>query len=93
MCPVSPTEESCELNVRVIPNASRDEIVGWHDGALKIKTAVQPESGKANKAVCALLAKHLGLSKRAVSVIRGKTSQTKCLEIIGLSEEELSARL
>ncbi|MFW2478816.1 MAG: DUF167 domain-containing protein [Lentimonas sp.] len=42
-----------ELNVRVIPNASGDEVVGWHDGALKINIAAQPETGKANKAVCA----------------------------------------
>ena len=72
-----------ELNVRVIPNASRDVIVGWHDGALKIKTAVAPESGKANKAICALLAKHLGLPKRAVAVLRGQTSPMKCLRIEG----------
>jgi uncharacterized protein (TIGR00251 family) len=80
---------STELNVRVIPNASRDEVVGWHAGALKIKTAVAPESGKANKAICALLAKHLGLPKRAVSVLRGQTSQMKCLQIEGLTEAEL----
>jgi uncharacterized protein (TIGR00251 family) len=86
-------EKMSELNVRVIPNASRDVIVGWHAGALKIKTAVAPESGKANKAICALLAKHLGLSKRAVTVLRGQTSQMKCLQIEGLSEAELNARL
>jgi uncharacterized protein (TIGR00251 family) len=85
--------EISELNVRVIPNASRDAIVGWHTGALKIKTAVAPESGKANKAICALLAKHLGLRKRAVTVLRGQTSQMKCLRIDGLTEAELKARL
>jgi uncharacterized protein (TIGR00251 family) len=80
---------SVEIQVRVIPNASRDEIVGWHAGALKIKTAVAPESGKANQAICALLAKRLGLPKRAVSVLRGQTSPMKCLQIEGLSESEL----
>jgi len=84
---------SIELNVRVIPNASRDEIVGWHAGALKIKTAVAPESGKANKAICALLAKRLGLTKRAVSVLRGQTNPQKCLLVEGLSEVELRERL
>jgi uncharacterized protein (TIGR00251 family) len=77
----------------VIPNASRDVIVGWHAGALKIKVAAQPESGKANKAVCALLAKHLRLQKRAVSVVRGATSQSKRLEVVGLSEPELYEKL
>lgn len=84
---------SCELEVRVIPNASRDEIAGWHDGALKIKTAAQPESGKANKAVCLLLAKYLGLPKRAVSVIRGATSQSKRLRIDGMEAGRLMEAL
>jgi len=73
---VLPNSDSCELDVRVIPNASRDAIVGWHAGALKIKVAAQPESGKANKAVCALLAKHLQIQKRCVCVVRGASSET-----------------
>lgn len=81
--------QAVELAIRVIPNASRDVIVGWHAGALKVKTVVAPESGKANKAVCALIAKQLGLPKRAVSVVRGQTNPQKCLLIEGLSEAEL----
>lgn len=84
---------STELNVRVIPNASRDVIVGWHAGALKIKVSAQPESGKANQAVCALLAKQLKLQKRAVTVVSGATSQTKRLQVVGLSEEAVRRQL
>jgi len=86
-------EPSSELDVRVIPNASRDEIVGWHAGALKIKVAAQPESGKANKAVCALLAKALQISKRSVCVLRGATSPKKRLVISGLEEEAVRLKL
>lgn len=84
---------STELNVRVIPNASRDVIVGWHAGALKIKVSAQPESGKANQAVCALLAKQLKLQKRAVTMVSGATSQTKRLQVVGLSEEAVRRQL
>ena len=52
-----------------------------------------PESGEANKAICALLAKHLGLPKRAVSVLRGQTNPQKCLLVEGLSEGELREQL
>tara|TARA_R110002111_G_scaffold188602_1_gene254057 strand:+ start:180 stop:458 length:279 start_codon:yes stop_codon:yes gene_type:complete len=90
---VSSSSHSFELDVRVIPNASRDIIVGWHAGALKIKVAAQPESGKANKAVCSLLAKHLHLQKRAVCVVRGATSQTKRLQITGLNEAAIREQL
>jgi len=78
-----------ELDVRVIPNASRDEVVGWYGEALKLKTATPPEAGKANKAICALLEKHLKLPKRSVSVVRGQTSQSKTLRIEGMDEVKL----
>ncbi|WP_411825597.1 DUF167 domain-containing protein [Luteolibacter sp. AS25] len=80
-----------ELDVRVIPNASRDEVTGWHDGALKIKTSAQPESGKANKAVCLLLSRKLGLPKRAVTVVSGQKSQTKKLRLEAVEQESIDA--
>ena len=81
------------MEVRVIPNASRNEIVGWHAGALKIKVAAQPESGKANQAVCAFLAKSLRIQKRSVCVVRGVSSQTKRLQVAGMGEEALRQKL
>ena len=89
---MSDADEFCELDVRVIPNASRDEVVGWHDGALKIKTSAQPESGKANHAVCLLLSKYLGLPKRAVTVVLGKKCQMKKLRIEAIPWESILAR-
>lgn len=86
-------EPSTELKVRVIPNASRDEIVGWHDGALKLKTRTPPEDGKANKAICALLETELGLPKKSVSVLRGQTNQNKTLCIEGLNTKALESLL
>lgn len=87
------SDSCCELPVRVIPNASRDLIVGWHAGALKIKTATPPESGQANRAICALLAQQLGLPRRAVSVLSGATRPLKCLRVEGLDADALRARL
>ena len=85
--------ETVELKVRVIPNASRDEIVGWHDGALKVKTRTAPKGGKANKAVCALIAEALQLPQKSVSVLRGQTNPNKILTVEGLSAEKLEAQL
>ena len=82
-----------ELKVRVIPNASRDEVVGWYGDALKLKTRVPPEDGKANKAVCALLAKRLALPKKRITVVRGATNQNKVLRIEGLDADALARRL
>lgn len=83
----------CEIDLKVIPNASRDQIVGWYGDALKVKTATAPEGGKANKAICALLAKEFSLAKNAVSLVKGATSPLKTVRLEGISEAELRKRI
>ena len=66
------------LMLKAIPKSSRNEIVDiLPDGSLKIKVTVAPERGKANEAICNLLAKELGVPRRCVVVVRGETSTTK----------------
>lgn len=72
------------LNIRVIPNASKYEIVGWLGDNLKIKVPAQAEKGKANKAVIELLSKELGIAKNTISLESGKKSQIKTLKIDGI---------
>ena len=69
------------LNVRVIPNASRDEIVGWREGVLRIKLHAVPEDGKANTALCWILAKALGCHQREVVIVAGERSRSKVVEL------------
>jgi uncharacterized protein YggU (UPF0235/DUF167 family) len=76
-----------------VPRASRDEIVGWLDGALKIRVAAPPEDGRANAALEAVLAGVLGLPKRAVRVAAGHGSARKRVEIEGLDRLEVERRL
>lgn len=79
--------EVCRLEVRALPNAPRSEVVGWHDGALKVRVRAPALEGKANKALCEFLAETLGLPKRAVRVLQGETSRKKVVEIAGISLE------
>ena len=72
------------LAVKVSPKASRSGIQGWTDSSpreLSVCVSVAPEGGKANKAVCELIAKSLGIAKSRVSVKRGETARHKQLEI------------
>jgi uncharacterized protein (TIGR00251 family) len=76
------------VEIRVVPRASRDELAGFDDaGRLKVRLTAPPVEGAANRALIKLLAKHLGLSKSAVTVIRGETSRNKLVEIDGLSDD------
>jgi len=70
------------LRVKVIPKSSRSEVAGkMDDGTLKVKVTAAPEKGKANDEVVALLAKHYGVNRSAVEIVRGHTSQLKEVRI------------
>jgi uncharacterized protein (TIGR00251 family) len=81
------------LAIKVVPGASRDRIAGRLGDAVKIQVSAAPEGGKANKAVEALLADTLGLKANQVAVIKGHTQARKIVQIEGLSQEDLAARL
>lgn len=71
--------------VRVIPRASRSEIVGEHDGSLKVRICSPPVDGAANAEIIRLFAKHFGVSKSEVSIVSGETSKNKRIKIENLS--------
>jgi uncharacterized protein YggU (UPF0235/DUF167 family) len=77
----------------VTPGARKDELAGWQGTALKVRVRAAPERGKANDAVCALIAEKLGLPLRSVLVERGHTSRGKLLLVDGLEEQEMLRRL
>lgn len=81
------------LAIKAIPNAPRSEVVGWLGDALKIKIHAPPVEGRANDALCDFLAAHLGLPRRAVTVLRGDTSRLKTVRIAGLAAADLRSKL
>jgi uncharacterized protein (TIGR00251 family) len=72
------------LRVKVVPGAKRDGIVGPLGDRLKVRVSAPPEGGKANAAVCALVAAALGIKPAAVRVVQGHASPEKTLEIDGV---------
>ena len=85
--------KSCTVTIRVIPNAPRNEIVGWLGGALKVKIHAPPVDGRANDELCAFMASTLQLPRRAVALIRGDTSRQKVIAIDGLTRAEFEEKL
>ncbi|MFG0305481.1 MAG: DUF167 domain-containing protein [Phycisphaerales bacterium JB040] len=85
------------LHVKAVPGASRDQIVGPMDlpdgRRLKIKASAPAESGKANKAIEKLIAAHLGLPAKSVTLTSGPTNPLKTFRIEGVSMQDLRARL
>jgi uncharacterized protein len=81
------------LRVKVVPGAHEDALVGWQDNVLRIRVRANPERGKANEAVCRLLAEAAGVPTSAVSIARGVASRNKLVRVEVLDEEELRRRL
>jgi len=69
------------LSVRVQPKASRDEIIGPHENALKIRITAPPVDGKANTHLIRFLAKTFGVPKSRVEIVSGETGRLKRLRI------------
>ena len=71
------------LPIRAQPGASSNGIRGIQNGQLKVSVTQIAEKGKANKAICGLLAKELKVPKTSVEMISGETSRQKRILIRG----------
>ena len=75
------TPTQSDIRLKVVPGSRKTEIAGTYGDRLKIKVSAPPEDGKANAAVCDLLARTLGISPRDVTIIAGATSPEKLVRI------------
>jgi hypothetical protein len=90
---ITSREDCVVFPVRVQPRASRDEIAGVMDGALKIRIQAPAIENRANEAVCEYLATLLKTPKAAVRILGGERSRVKRMEIRGVTPREILALL
>jgi len=81
------------FQVRVQPRASRDEVAGVIDGALKLRVQAPAIENRANEAVCEYLAALLKTPKSAVRILGGEHSRVKRVEIRGVQPRDVLALL
>ena len=91
MIEVRESEGVASFLVRVQPGASRTEIGGEWQGALRIRLAERAQDGRANDALRCLLAARLKVPKGAVKIARGEQSRTKRVEISGVTVLQVRA--
>jgi uncharacterized protein (TIGR00251 family) len=75
--------------VRVQPRASKDEIAGVINGALKIRLQAPAVENRANEALVEFLAHLLKTPKSAVRILAGDRSRTKRVEIRGVTSQQV----
>jgi len=81
------------LHVRIIPRAGRTAIAGWRGDALLVRLAAAPVAGAANEALIQLLSETLDLPRRNVTIAAGHKTRDKRVEIEGLDDAQVAARL
>ena len=77
------------FRVQVAPRSSRSEIVGEHNGALRVRLAAPPVDGAANEELIHVLSKTFKVSRSAVTILSGHSGRLKQVSIEGVSESAL----
>ena len=93
MTAIRQTDRGVILTLRVIPRASRTEICGLHEGAVKIRLQAPPVDGKANKALVKMLSKRLKVPAGSIDILSGETGRNKRLLIHGAKADVVQKKL
>lgn len=81
------------IDVRLQPRRGRNEVVGERDGVLVVKVAAAPVDGRANQALCKLIAKRAGVPRGDVTIVRGERARDKAVRVVGVDADRLRALL
>jgi len=87
MVKLTANKDAITFAVRVQPRASRSQIAGELDGALKVRLAAPPVDGEANDELIRLLARLFDLPRSRVALLAGQTSKNKLVSVSGISRE------
>lgn len=82
------------LEIRVKPGAARTRVGGrYGEGALIVSVSARAVDGRATEAAMAALAGALGLKRRDLSLVSGRSSRTKVVEVPNSSAVEVARLL
>lgn len=90
---ISDDGDAALVSVRLQPRASRNMIVGERAGRLAIRVAAPAQEGRANAALCKLLAKAAGVPRSRVEIVQGASAREKLVRVGGAVAADLAARL
>ncbi len=79
--------DSLVFPVLAAPRASRSEIAGEHDGALRVRLKAAPVDGAANEELIRILAKEFGVPRSDIQIASGHSSKRKNVSITGRGQD------
>jgi uncharacterized protein len=81
------------VSIRVVPRAGRSGVAGTRGDALLVRLNAPPVDGAANDELIAVIAKALGVPKRAVTIVSGDRSRQKRVRVSGIDVSTAQSRL
>ena len=90
---ITQKNENNILHVYIIPNASKNEIIGIYNNLLKIKLKTSPINNAANNELISFLSKKLNIAKKNINISHGVKQKRKSISINGLSSEDIDYKL
>lgn len=86
-------KKSARVPVRLRPRGRGDALLGFEDGVLRARVSAPPVDGRANRALCRLIAARVGVAPSRVSVVGGAKSRDKVVEVESIDAAVLAERL
>jgi len=84
---------AAEVRIRVRAGARREELVATDDGWIVARVTAPAHEGRANKALCRLVAKRLRIAPSNLAIVRGARSREKLLRVEGMDQASVDAEL
>ncbi len=81
------------IAVHLSPRGGRDQLLGITDGVLRARVTAPPVDNQANRALCRLIAKRVGVAPSKVNLVRGARSRLKMIGVAGLDRAALERAL
>jgi len=81
------------ITIRVRPGASHPGVGGEHDGALVVRVSARAVDGQATLAALAAVASAFGVRGQAVTLVTGRASRTKIVDVAGADPDVLDRLL
>lgn len=83
------TNEGIIVNLRISPNAKKNEIIKDGD-IIKVKITALPIDGKANKALVEFFAKNFKIPKTSIEILKGETSKEKTILFKTMDDDKVN---
>lgn len=75
--PIKLLDGALLLDLWVVPGASRTELKGFHDGAVRLRVAAPPTGGQANRSIVRFLSQRLNCGVKIVGGAGGRRKQVR----------------